>query len=552
MVFGNVRIVSEERIEDTNPDLYIRRAEDSIRKGNLNQAIAECDKAILFSNQKAHYIFEKAKILNQSGRFEECYDLIRSNLSKFSKGLSESSYSLSLFYFHYSYFKRKVPPGLSLKMSNIAGGRVARSGNQGVIIYNNTHLYIGDIVENRRSGTGTYIWPIGDCYHGDWNDQLRDGKGTYIWRAEESFTGQWKEGKRHGPGVFESATGERHHAEWIDGLLKKPGNRVIMRVVLPVHEETDPNYYLQRSLRLSKSGKDFQAIQSIDKAISLNKNHDEKYILAKIRILNRAKSMSVCIQLIDQQLSRLGGRNGSHLFDLYMLKHLSLNGITADFNRKTTELKLENGRYVGAIANNLPHGRGVFISAHGDAYAGNWENGLRHGRGTFFWSDQSFHSGKWSSDELNICEWVGLNSKGTLPITMKKMNESEQVSKWLFSIIQDVSRMLALKNYSGVENIVGRFTSTVRDHKALSQFMIDKDAMGWFGLEKPISLGVAVSLLGFGIQSFEVEEEYWKKGNQQQALEKYKAIFRKQRHGIDYSFSLGNLPVLLFAMCLLD
>ena len=256
--------------------------------------------------------------------------------------------------------------------------------------------------------------------------------------------------------------------------------------------------------------------------------------------------MSVCIQLIDQHLSRLGGRNGSHLFDLYMLKHLSLNGITADFNRKTKELKLENGRYVGAIANNLPHGRGVFISAHGDAYAGNWENGLRHGRGTFFWSDQSFHSGKWSSDELNICEWVGLNSKGTLPITMKKMNESEQVSKWLFSIIQDVSRMLALKNYSGVENIVGRFTSTVRDHKALSQFMIDKDAMGWFGLEKPISLGVAVSLLGFGIQSFEVEEEYWKKGNQQQALEKYKAIFRKQRHGIDYSFSLGNLPVPSF------
>ena len=68
MVFGKLRIVSEERIEDTNPDLYIRRAKDSIRKGNLNQAIAECDKAILFSNQKAHYIFEKAKILNQSGK----------------------------------------------------------------------------------------------------------------------------------------------------------------------------------------------------------------------------------------------------------------------------------------------------------------------------------------------------------------------------------------------------------------------------------------------------------------------------------------------------
>ena len=40
--------------------------------------------------------------------------------------------------------------------------------------------------------------------------------------------------KRHGPGIFETTTGERHHAEWIDGLLKKPGNRVIMRVVLPV------------------------------------------------------------------------------------------------------------------------------------------------------------------------------------------------------------------------------------------------------------------------------------------------------------------------------
>lgn len=58
----NVKSITTERVEDTNPNLYVKRAEQMLKDGKYEEAVYEVDKAVKFSNNSKAYINEYNKV----------------------------------------------------------------------------------------------------------------------------------------------------------------------------------------------------------------------------------------------------------------------------------------------------------------------------------------------------------------------------------------------------------------------------------------------------------------------------------------------------------
>ncbi|CAF1161901.1 unnamed protein product [Rotaria sp. Silwood1] len=82
--------------------------------------------------------------------------------------------------------------------------------------------YIGDYIDNKRTGQGVYIWPNGNRYEGQFKDNNRHGKGTFIWAPDakgtyDKYTGDWVDDIRADQGVHVFANGDRYEGQFKDG-----------------------------------------------------------------------------------------------------------------------------------------------------------------------------------------------------------------------------------------------------------------------------------------------------------------------------------------------
>ncbi|MEH7009213.1 Ig-like domain-containing protein [Neobacillus niacini] len=79
------KIVSQTvtEVEDRDPNLYVRRAEDSLKQRQYTQALNEMEKAISYAphNKKNSYIFEKIKIYEAIGRDSTSVDFIKKHIN---------------------------------------------------------------------------------------------------------------------------------------------------------------------------------------------------------------------------------------------------------------------------------------------------------------------------------------------------------------------------------------------------------------------------------------------------------------------------------------
>ncbi|MCC5804670.1 Ig-like domain-containing protein [Rossellomorea vietnamensis] len=78
------KVVSQtvSEVVDKDPNLYVQRAEDYLKKSRFSDALDEMDKAISYSsNNKNFYIFEKVKIFEAIGVSPTCVPFIKSHLS---------------------------------------------------------------------------------------------------------------------------------------------------------------------------------------------------------------------------------------------------------------------------------------------------------------------------------------------------------------------------------------------------------------------------------------------------------------------------------------
>ena len=95
-LFGDAfEIESIENVEliETDPNIYVKRAEEELKNRRYRNAINEIDDAIKYSKDKKHYMLEKVKILNassyaQSDMRMECINYIKNNLNIFYSELN--------------------------------------------------------------------------------------------------------------------------------------------------------------------------------------------------------------------------------------------------------------------------------------------------------------------------------------------------------------------------------------------------------------------------------------------------------------------------------
>lgn len=88
-LFGEVEVISSEDVEDCDPNLYAKRAEEALKKEKYNDAIIEIDKAIEYSGRNIEYIYQKVKILFAIGSYTECYRLIQTDIDDNFSSFSE-------------------------------------------------------------------------------------------------------------------------------------------------------------------------------------------------------------------------------------------------------------------------------------------------------------------------------------------------------------------------------------------------------------------------------------------------------------------------------
>lgn len=58
-----------------------------------------------------------------------------------------------------------------------------------------------------------------------------------------------------------------------------------------------------------------------------------------------------------------------------------------------------NGKYVGDMSKELPHGNGSTVWEDGQRYVGQYVDGKRHGEGLYAWHDGSTYHGEWTQDK---------------------------------------------------------------------------------------------------------------------------------------------------------
>lgn len=96
----NVVEENTEIIEDTNPDIWLRSSEESLKNSNIDEALYKIDKAIYYSNENTHYVFEKVKVLYSSGRYDECLEIINSKIQDFQRDFKGNNKLNNLFEYY--------------------------------------------------------------------------------------------------------------------------------------------------------------------------------------------------------------------------------------------------------------------------------------------------------------------------------------------------------------------------------------------------------------------------------------------------------------------
>ena len=64
------------------------------------------------------------------------------------------------------------------------------------MIYENGDKYVGDFLNNKRNGEGSYYYLNGSYFKGNWKNNLKHGKGKYYDKGNNmTVEGEWENNK---------------------------------------------------------------------------------------------------------------------------------------------------------------------------------------------------------------------------------------------------------------------------------------------------------------------------------------------------------------------
>jgi serine/threonine protein kinase len=93
----------------------------------------------------------------------------------------------------------------------------------GTYYWNDGSKYVGQWVDGNRNGKGVLTLPNGDQYDGEWKDDLKNGTGSFTWKMGDRYEGNWINDVKEGAGTYYFAKGDRYVGEWFNGKMHGNG-----------------------------------------------------------------------------------------------------------------------------------------------------------------------------------------------------------------------------------------------------------------------------------------------------------------------------------------
>lgn len=401
MAFGEPRITEVEQIVDTNPDLYLRRAEDALRRGDIQASLRECDQAISYSNGSSHYVFEKAKILNHMGSFSSCIDVIQRHLQQFKQELDQYKLGEVFLYLFYSY-----------KNENYEN-----HGSYFVAGYQQNYA-------KAKEGFGVYFFPNGDTYVGQWKDYKQHGYGTLFSGATLVYSGRWDKGKKYNIfRVFFRRTLKllllavllyipiTYNAEIKGWLVEQFSSDGIEEY--DYQDEGEEYYY--RYLTVTAEAANIRELPDLNSAIVTEVIYNEQLLYLEEEQYDIEDRLWYRVQTdtgyegwisskIVQGLDEISGDVvEEEATEEEFMEEESVDSYQAEIDTtgymEYQEIYYDDAFYRGETYNGEPHGQGIVSWPSGTYYEGQFENGSFHGNGTLSYDDGSVYSGEFYYDQ---------------------------------------------------------------------------------------------------------------------------------------------------------
>ena len=90
-------------------------------------------------------------------------------------------------------------------------------------IFPNGDKYVGEYMDEKRHGKGTFTSTKGDKYVGDFRYGFFNGKGTYTWgegdNIGDKYVGEWKDGKHNGQGTYTWGEGDNKGDKYVGEFI---------------------------------------------------------------------------------------------------------------------------------------------------------------------------------------------------------------------------------------------------------------------------------------------------------------------------------------------
>ena len=88
---------------------------------------------------------------------------------------------------------------------------------KGISKYPGGSKYVGEFINFKPDGYGTFLWANGDRYYGNWKNGKTNGKGTKLWNDGREYAGTFKNDKLHGEGSLYYPDGKKYEGEFVNG-----------------------------------------------------------------------------------------------------------------------------------------------------------------------------------------------------------------------------------------------------------------------------------------------------------------------------------------------
>ncbi len=284
-------------------------------------------------------------------------------------------------------------------------------------IHTYTHTWrIGAAAEFRGTGFGAIYYDVKDfgkrvSYVGYFKDGKFHGKGTSLWQTGCCYEGEWDDGERTGLGKYITYFGNVYEGESVEGIFT--GNCTYRYVLDGLHGKANGVYdsfgSFKAGVGITKegNGRVYDEVWKSGECVSRSPrtapyNHNFPADLTTHEFLRDAVvGTLIAGASVESKTEKSEPMKGKHT--LYHTDGAKYKGdLVAGHRCGRGKMSLPNGGYYeGMFLDDVPCGKGCFISNDGDKYYGGFENGEFFGYGEMRLADGTILAGLWKDGDMH-------------------------------------------------------------------------------------------------------------------------------------------------------